>query len=197
MKICPNKCAQSFSDFTLAGQSPLVALSRLQRFQEVSKVMLNKMCQKQIYIYIYIQYIHISTNNKYMDTCHRYNQTSKQREEHQEYQLDPRYLSSLSNLKPSVKCHAPQSHSSPGIFRLWWVLVNHLPIHSKGRITLAEFENCARGKSSTYQILISKRFYTFLSWKFKVTRPQSSATPQEIRPYQGTSNRWFPLIRPY
>lgn len=43
----PNKCAQSFSDFTLAGQSPLVALSRLQTFQEVSKyVYINK---RQVY----------------------------------------------------------------------------------------------------------------------------------------------------
>ena len=46
----PNKCAQSFSDFTLVGQSPLVALSRLQRFQEVSKVTLNKCAKKYVYI---------------------------------------------------------------------------------------------------------------------------------------------------
>ena len=36
---------------------------------------------------------------------------------------------------------------------------------------------------------------THFSWEFKVHPPK--LPPQEIRPYQGTINHWFPLIRPY
>ena len=153
MKICPINVPSLFQISRWLGNLRWLPCHGSKHFRKYPRWCWTKCAKQNMYI---------STNAKYMDTGHRYNQTSKQREEHQEYQLDPRYLSSLSNLKRSVKCHAPHSHSSPGISRLWWVLVNHLPIHSKGRITLAEFENCVPGNSSTMQHISNPDFEGFL-----------------------------------
>ena len=75
MKICPINVPSLFqihAGWAISAGCPVTAPKISGSIQGDAE----QMCQKNMYI---------STNAKYMDTCHRYNQTSKQREEHQEY----------------------------------------------------------------------------------------------------------------
>lgn len=146
---CPMMCPVFFL-FTLVGQSPLQrqlkALPSLQIFQEVSKVTLNKCAN--------------ISNNKYIGhmpwvqpNCQRKERNTKNTSWTQELLL------SLSNLKPSVKSHAPHSQSSPGISRLWWVLVDQLPIQKAAllyqKLTTVFQEKTAHIKSWFWRALFS------------------------------------------
>lgn len=85
MKICPINVPNLFQISRWLGNLRWLPCHGSKHFRKYPRWCWTKCAKQNMYI---------STNAKYMDTGHRYNQTSKQREEHQEYQLDPRYLSS-------------------------------------------------------------------------------------------------------